>query len=195
MAELGMVLGSLESGAQNVIVASTVVVTDADLCEIKPKECFNWGSLIVNGVEQPFVGTFALGTDATLKLHSRRSFGRASLTSPQADLDIDFVPAPLEWQLNEESAHPDVNAAQYSHLNLKLKRAVVSDMANGIIGCSIRLKQDSSGRAIMSAYDKDGAGILEAPVAAYEVESLDDTSFPLYSLNWSNQVDSDGTGA
>ena len=66
------------------------------------------------------------------------------------------MPPPPEWQIQNLS---DLEVAHYSHLNLKLKKAMLSAEANGIIGSSIRMKWDQDGIPIMSAYDKDGAGM------------------------------------
>jgi len=136
----------------------------------------------VDGIESVHVGTTQIGDSASVTLKNMKSFGRVSVVSPEIEADIDLVPPPAEWETLPEDVQ------KFSHVNLKLHHIALSEAANGILGCTMRLKVDSEGRAITSAYDKDGAGVLDAPVSAYKVADLTDSSFPLYSEEWANEV-------
>lgn len=63
---------------------------------------------------------------------------------------------------------------------MNLKRVGLTTKVCGILGDSARIKYDSNGDAILAAYDKDGAGILNRPLDQYVVDSLLSTSVPLF---------------
>ena len=65
-------------------------------------------------------------------------------------------------------------------MNINLKKVELTAQVSGVLGDSARVKYDSEGDAILSAYDKDGAGILDKPVEQYIVDSLVSTSVPLF---------------
>jgi len=156
--------------------------TFTEICQIKPKECIVGGSVAIDGVESIVTGVYKLGTVGTVTLKNHKSFGRVSISSDNFKADIDFVPPPAEWELANE------DVAEYSHLNLRLKEVYLSEEANGVLGCSVRVKSDAHGQPIMAAFDKDGSGILDAPVSAYEVVDIADSSFPMYSEEWAASV-------
>ena len=74
----------------------------------------------------------------------------------------------------------EATESKYSHLNLNLKKVALTAQVSGVLGDSARVKYDSEGNAILSAYDKDGAGILDKPLDQYVVDSLVATSMPLF---------------
>ena len=63
---------------------------------------------------------------------------------------------------------------------MNLKKVGLTAKVSGILGDSARIKYDSNGDAILAAYDKDGAGILDKPLEQYIVDSLLSTSVPLF---------------
>jgi len=154
----------------------------ADICALKPQECIVGGSISIDGAETVLTGVYKMGSVGTVSLKNHKSFGRVSIVSEAFKADIDFVPPPAEWDVRAEET------AEYSHLNLKLKEVVLSEAANGVLGCSVRVKKTAAGEPIMVAFDKDGAGILDAPVSAYEVGDIADSSFPMYSEEWAASV-------
>lgn len=81
-----------------------------------------------------------------------KSFGRVSIVSPEIEAEIDFVPPPSEWEIAAEQQE------MFSHVNLKLSQISLSEVANGLLGCTMRIHEDSNGLPITTAYDKDGSG-------------------------------------
>lgn len=63
---------------------------------------------------------------------------------------------------------------------MSLKKVGLTAKVCGILGDSARIKYDSNGDAILAAYDKDGAGILNKPLDQYVVDSLLSISVPLF---------------
>ena len=57
---------------------------------------------------------------------------------------------------------------------------VAPSQVNGVLGASARMKYSKAGNPILKALNKDGEGILDKPVEAYEVSSLS-SKYSLYS--------------
>ena len=74
----------------------------------------------------------------------------------------------------------ETTESKYFHLNMNLKKVELTAQVSGVLGDSARVNYDSNGDAILAAYDKDGAGILDKPVDQYAVDSLLSTSVPLF---------------
>ena len=125
-----------------------------DLCTLKPGECFHEGIVSVNGKSYLFVGSYTFGPDFKFRLLKMKSFGRVTLQASKTELAIDFVPPPVEWNIQSNEGE----RAQFSHLNLKLIRMELSPTANGLLGCTVRLQHGANGQPVMKAYDKNGLG-------------------------------------
>lgn len=148
-----------------------------------------------------------MGMVGTAQLFNHKQFGRIRIVSQAIDLVVDFVLPPPQWEVAAE------DVSEYTHLNLLLQKVALSDFANGLLGCSVRVKKDAEGHPIMRAYDSDGGGkapilwtllyialraamyvslwgsfgcpgILEAPIGAYEVADVLDFTLPLYNTEW-----------
>ena len=180
MSMIGVVSADAASkGDRFSVSVSTEENSYSDVCALKPKDCFQGGSVYVNGVENVFVGDVKLGAESFLTIENKKSFGRLTLTSSRIAVEIDYVPPPAEWEIDESE-----DKGQYSHLNMKINMVILSETANGILGCTMRVQKDATGQPIMKAYDKDGLGILEAPVSQYEVSDILFEEFPEYSNTW-----------
>ena len=129
----------------------------------------------IDDMETVLTGSYVIGELGEIRIQNQKKISRATLDTDAIQVEIDFVPPPEEWEVDESQVQ------ELSHLNMQIKRVSLSEVANGLLGTSVRVKKDNEGRDIMHAYDKNGAGILDGPVSAYEVESITDFLFPLYS--------------
>ena len=121
MADIGVVLGDADS--EVTIVASKEPPTEVSTCAEKPQDCFFCGvggSITVDGESLLQVGTLQVNDDVTVKLTNLKKFSRVSISSAPLKVDLDYVPAPEEWKIDEEER------AAYGHFNLKINSIVIS---------------------------------------------------------------------
>mmetsp|Transcript_8246 Transcript_8246/g.30412 ORF Transcript_8246/g.30412 Transcript_8246/m.30412 type:complete len:668 (-) Transcript_8246:118-2121(-) len=179
MSSIGLVLAEASGfETHSLIITSEDSSHDRALCQLKPMECLVGGSVIIDGVETYLIGRHSMGMVGTAQLFNHKQFGRIRIVSQAIDLVVDFVLPPPQWEVAAE------DVSEYTHLNLLLQKVALSDFANGLLGCSVRVKKDAEGHPIMRAYDSDGGGILEAPIGAYEVADVLDFTLPLYNTEW-----------
>ena len=176
-----------ESGITSDYASLVVSTTDSsfmELCELKPRDCLSGGSVWVNGVENAHVGTMRLSGTSMLMMKNYKSYARVSIDSDRISAQIDVVPPPAEWQVAGE------DNPQFTHLNLKLQHIALTPQANGLMGCSVRLKYGPDGAPVMEAFDKDGLGVLDGPPSLYAVADITEHNFPFYSSDWANKISS-----
>eukprot|EP00958_Prasinococcus_capsulatus_P029388 scaffold7404_cov363-Prasinococcus_capsulatus_cf.AAC.4 len=169
MADIGVVLGDADNEA-TIIVSKEPPAVDVEACADKPQDCFFGGvggSVTIDGESVVQVGTIQVNDDVTVKVANLKRFSRVSITSSHVKMDLDYVPAPSEWEIGDSEER-----AEYGHLNLKVHEIYVTSHINGVLGASARMKYDEEGMPILKALDKDGKGVLDGNVESYEVPSL-----------------------
>ena len=115
----------------------------------------------LDGIDLWSVGRIDLGSNSisdssssSITLKNMRSFGRVEIVLPNLHASLDHVPPPAEWGV------PAEQVPEMSHVNIKFHSITIADDANGIIGCTVRVKKDQNGQPLLTAYDKNGGGVL-----------------------------------
>lgn len=60
----------------------------------------------------------------------------------------------------------------YAHLNIKIVRLELTEVAHGVLGSTKSLKYDANNEPIMEATGKNGEGVLEGAPEDYTVSDL-----------------------
>lgn len=148
MSEVGLRLADNSPEDPSVLLTTNLVITASKMLTermggiAQKSMALKYGSVVIDGVAAS-AGTVVIRDSISVNVFNNKQYTRVSLNAPDIlSIEFDIVPPPANWQLSEEEQ------ADYSHVNLKLIYANLSNDAHGLIGVSKDLKYDTNGEAV-----------------------------------------------
>lgn len=110
ISEVGVVVGS------HTVVVSTARSSLSQQCRDRVTYCLLGGSLKINGKSHIKLGTLKVDDDLQVTLKNSASFARVNVVFDHANINIDYVKPPKEWNVDSKVEH------KFAHLNLQILR-------------------------------------------------------------------------
>mmetsp|Transcript_3156 Transcript_3156/g.11395 ORF Transcript_3156/g.11395 Transcript_3156/m.11395 type:complete len:486 (-) Transcript_3156:155-1612(-) len=166
ISQLALTLRTASDGQAPVVTRLEILREHADSSD---EEMLKFGKVVVDGSEMnTLVTDMPILPELLLSTKNKKQYSRVVVEHPLLALEVDVIPPPAEWKIQELGEDP----AAYSHLNLNLNKITLSPNAHGLIGSTQTLNFNEQGRPIMQALTEDGAGVIEGTLADYRVSSL-----------------------